>query len=143
MKKFILIFTALFLSLSASNAQTKGIQFTEGSFSEILKTAEKEGKPIFIDAYATWCGPCTYMAQNIFPDEKVGDYFNKTFVNAKFDMEKGEGARLRTQYNVTAYPTFLILDSDGKELGRLIGGAPAEEFIKKIRTVLETGLAKK
>ena len=31
------------------------------------------------------------MATQVFPQEKVGNYFNKTFVNAKFDAEKGEG----------------------------------------------------
>ena len=63
--------------------------------------------------------------------------FNKTFVNAKFDAEKGEGVDVAKRYSVKAYPTFLILDSDGEEVGRIVGGADADRFIEEVRKVLE------
>ena len=91
----------------------------------------------FVDFFATWCGPCQIMAKQIFPQQKVGEFFNKTFVNAKFDAEKGEGVDVAKRYSVKAYPTFLILDSDGEEVGRIVGGADADRFIEEVRKVLE------
>ena len=72
-----------------------------------------------------------------FPSNKVGEFFNKTFVNAKFNAEKGEGVDVAKRYSVKAYPTFLILDSDGEEVGRIVGGADADRFIEEVRKVLE------
>lgn len=61
------------------------------------------------------------MTSQVFPQAAAGDYFNKTFVNAKYDAEKGEGVTVAKTYRVTAYPTFLILNSKGEEVGRLLG----------------------
>ena len=63
---------------------------------------------------------------------------NKTFVNAKYDAEKGEGVTVAKTYRVTAYPTFLILNSKGEEVGRLLGGAKTpEDFIARVKAELE------
>ena len=65
------------------------IQFQELPFKEIIAKAKKEKKLVFIDAYASWCGPCKMMEKNIFPQKSVREYFNTNFINARFDMEKG------------------------------------------------------
>lgn len=77
------------------------------------------------------------MAAKIFPQEKMGTYFNKNFVVAKFDAERGEGLTVAKKYNVRAYPTFLILDSTGKEMGRIVGGADPDDFIAKVQEVVD------
>ena len=92
---------------------------------------------VFLDCYTTWCGPCRNMAENIFPQKAAGDYFNSKFINIKIDMEKGEGVDIRKYYGIKAYPTFLILDPKGKELGRLEGGGYLEPFIQRVEKVLE------
>lgn len=62
----------------------------------------------------------------------------KSFVNAKYDAEKGEGVTVAKTYRVTAYPTFLILNSKGEEVGRLLGGAKTpEDFIARVKAELE------
>ncbi|OFY44343.1 MAG: hypothetical protein A2X18_01680 [Bacteroidetes bacterium GWF2_40_14] len=106
-----------------------GIQFTHGTWSEILELAKKENKPIFVDCFTVWCGPCKMMSSTVFMEQTVADYFNSTFINAKIDMEKGEGIDIKNKYEVKAYPTFLYLDKNGKELNRLVGSMPAAEFI--------------
>ncbi len=118
------------------------IQFRAGTWSEILEMARKENKPIFMDCYTVWCGPCKQMAAQVFTNPEVAEYFNKTFINVKFDMEKGEGIELKNKYSVAAYPTFLYIDPKGNVVNRLVGSMPAAEFIAKSKEGMsEQGLA--
>ena len=99
----------------------QGINFQNLTYKEALEKAKTENKLVFIDCYTTWCGPCQTMAKNIFPQEKVGDYFNPRFISVKYDMEKGEGVELAKQFGLQAYPTFLIINPDGTLRHRLVG----------------------
>ena len=126
MKKIALILT-VFFSL-ATFAQ--GMKFEENkTFKELLATAKKENRLLFLDAYTTWCGPCKLMAKNVFPQESVGEFYNANFVNSKIDMEKGEGIDLALKYNVRAYPTYLFINGDGELIHRVTSYYPPEEFI--------------
>lgn len=91
----------------------KGIFFEDISFEEALKLAKKTNRLLFVDAYTSWCGPCKKMDKEVFPQEKVGDYFNSKFINVRYDMEKGEGVQIAKKYGVIAYPTFLLIRPDG------------------------------
>lgn len=95
-------------------AQEKGMQFFEGSWSELLAEAKRTNKPIFVDVYTVWCGPCKLMAKNIFPLEEVGNKYNPAFLNYKLDAEKGEGVQVGESFNVKSYPTYLYLNSAGE-----------------------------
>jgi thioredoxin-related protein len=108
----------------------QGIKFEEGNFKSLLAKAKKENKLIFIDAYAVWCGPCKLMVKNIFPLKPVGDYYNANFINAKIDMEKGEGIDLAKKYNVKAFPTYLFINGDGEEVHRTLGYVEEKDFIQ-------------
>lgn len=129
MKKQALFFPLL-LATTIGFAQTKEINFDHSSFAEIKAKAKKENKLVFIDAYTSWCGPCKWMAANVFTNDTVADYFNKTFINAKIDMEKGEGPEIAKKYDVRCYPNFLFLDGDGKLVHRGAGGLPVKQFIE-------------
>lgn len=119
---------------SSEAVASEGVVFLEGkSYAEALKAAKAEGKMLFVDCYTSWCGPCRMMATQVFPQKKVGDYFNKHFVSFKIDMEKGEGPSLKNKFAVKAYPTFLFLDGDGKEVNRIVGGDPdVDAFLKRV-----------
>ena len=92
----------------------KGIEFFDGTFTEALKQAKKENKYVFLDVYATWCGPCKLLKKKTFKDEEVANYYNKNFINIAIDGETEEGRKLMSFYNINSYPTLLIVDSDGK-----------------------------
>lgn len=109
-----------------------GIVFENGTFAEILAKAKKENKPVFLDCYTSWCGPCRTMSDKVFVTKPLGDLFNERFINAKIDMEKGEGVELAKKYSVSSYPTFLILDGDGHLVHRVIGASSGEVFIEKM-----------
>src|SRR5680860_972774 len=108
------------------------INFREGSWDEILEMAKTENKPVFVDAYTTWCGPCKRMSSQIFPQPTVGDFFNDNFINAKIDMEKGEGPSIQNMYSVTAYPTLLFIDSNGELLHKAVGYQNADKLLSLI-----------
>lgn len=113
-----LSFTSINERFTEDNA---GIQFKNISFSEAQAEAKNEGKYIFMDCYAVWCGPCKSMEKRVFSKGEVGEYFNENFINVKMDMERGEGPRLSNKYRITGYPTLLILDSEGNVVGRQLG----------------------
>ncbi|MBD3723845.1 MAG: thioredoxin family protein [Flavobacteriaceae bacterium] len=97
-----------------NNDSLKGIEFFKGNYSEALKQAKKENKYVFLDVYATWCGPCKMLKKKTFKDEDVANYYNKNFINIAIDGETEEGRKLMSIYNINSYPTLLIVDSDGK-----------------------------
>ena len=116
--------------VSPAEASVKeGIHFEHGIFTELLSKAQKENKMIMVDAYASWCGPCKWMAKNIFPNDTVAEFYNKNFISAKIDMEKGEGVDLAKKYQVTCYPTFLFIDKNGQLLHRLSGSMNTKDFV--------------
>lgn len=131
MKKILVI---LMLTLTTIGVCAQGVDFVKGvSFKEALAKAKKENKMLFMDCYTSWCVPCAKMAREIFPQKVCGDYFNDKFVCIQVDMEKGEGVQLLKKYMVQSYPTFIIMDADGKEINRLTGGSPdAEGFLARM-----------
>jgi thioredoxin-related protein len=133
MKKLVLAIFSAALWMQA-DAQ---IAFHNGTWAEALAKAKKENKLIFMDAYTTWCGPCKWLAKNVFTDKEVGEFFNKNFVCVKMDMEKGEGIALAEKYGVQAYPTLLYIDGNGELAHRNCGAVEAPEFIEQGRTALD------
>ncbi|HMZ33688.1 MAG: thioredoxin family protein [Chitinophagales bacterium] len=119
-------------------AEDTGMQFENGaSWQQILDKAKKENKFIFLDAYASWCGPCKWMAKEVFPKPEVGEALNPNYVNAKIDMEKGEGIELAKKYNVRSYPTYLFFDANGELVHRSLGSMPAADFITLCNNTLD------
>lgn len=120
---FFLIF-AIQLGFSQQN-----IKFEDSDFATLLAKAKTEKKLIFLDAYAAWCGPCKLMERNVFTDANVADYYNKNFINAHFDMEKGEGVALAAKYGIRSYPTLLFLNGEGEIVGKELGYLKTEDFL--------------
>jgi thiol-disulfide isomerase/thioredoxin len=109
---------------------SQGMEFYEGDWKEALKQADKEGKLVFVDAYAVWCGPCKLMSKNVFPQAKVGEFYNANFINLKIDMERGQGLEFRKKYPVRAFPTYFYLDPSGKIVHTTKGAKRPDDFIK-------------
>lgn len=121
----------------ASEDNTKGTQFFKGTFAQALAKAKQENKKLMVDCYTLWCGPCHYMATNVFPNDTLGKFMNEHFVCMKLDMEHGEGPERNKTFNVKAYPTFIFFDADGKEMNRFEGMAYQDEFQKRCERILK------
>lgn len=131
-----ILFLVLLFVASFAFAQ-EGVKWETSSFSDALNKAAKEKKYVFLDCYTSWCGPCKWMAEKEFVKKEAGKYFNKKFVNIKVDMEKGEGIELKKRYKVEAFPTFIVTDARGKEIGRVIGRAEIAPFIAKVEQLFD------
>lgn len=119
---------------------SQGIRFHDNeSWSSILKLASDQNKLIFVDCYTTWCGPCKALAKDIFPQKTVGDFFNKNFINVRYDMEKGDGKMLNDRYkkNIIGYPTLLFIDKTGKVVQQMAGFQESEKLIAGAEKALE------
>ena len=94
---FILFLAFALSSYSDTSFKKKGIKFFKGSWGEALQKAKEEDKFIFVDFYATWCGQCKKIKRTSFKDSKVGDYYNKNFINVSINAESREGIKIATQ----------------------------------------------
>ena len=121
---------ALLVALLPVFGYSQGIEFFKGTWEEALAASKREGKPIFVDAYAEWCGPCKRMAAQTFPDPKVGAFFNTNFVCLKVDMEKRENATFVSKFPVSAYPTLLFIDENGALVMKQTGAQGVEGLLE-------------
>lgn len=135
MKKtfFLLSIAALLLCTLTAGARPKGeagIDFFDKTWKEVSSKARAEHKLIFLDIYASWCGPCKMLKRETFTNKAVGDYFNANFVNTSFDGEKGDGVMLAKKYGIQGYPALFILDADGNIVNSTMGFLPPNELLK-------------
>jgi thiol-disulfide isomerase/thioredoxin len=138
MKKVtIILLTLLTAFVFNVSAQNKHINFEHGTWTEVLAKAKQENRMIYLDCYTTWCGPCKWMAKNVFTNDTVADFYNSNFVNVEMDMEKGEGLEIAKKYGIRAYPTMLYLSADGTVMHRTCGSAPVQSFVNKGKEALD------
>src|SRR5580698_5571138 len=86
---FILILCVFsFSGFSQVAALVPGVHFETGlSWDQVVLKARAENKFIFIDCYASWCGPCKEMDKLVYPEEKMGDFMNCRFISVKVQMD--------------------------------------------------------
>lgn len=133
----VYFFTCRYPFVDFESNSASGIQFSNNSFKEALTEANNSDKLLFLDVYATWCGPCKRLKKFVFSDEKVGALFNQNFVSIAFDAEEGEGIDVATKYNVQQYPTLLFLNANGEVVYQFSGYLETDELINMGEEVLK------
>ncbi|MCG8330967.1 MAG: thioredoxin domain-containing protein [Chitinophagales bacterium] len=134
--KPIFILSIAMLSTFCLQAQT-AINFEQDNWESILNKAKETDKIIFLDAYASWCGPCKRMSKDVFTHAEIAPFYNDNFINAKIDMEKGEGPELARKYQVRAYPTLLYIDGNGEVVHQALGYHDPKQFYELGKKALD------
>ena len=102
--------------------------FTDQNVHEIIAS----GKPVVIDFWATWCGPCQRMAPVV---EELAEEYKDSVVIGKYNIE--EENDLTTQYRIMSIPTILFF-KNGEQVRdhRLAGAQPKEKLENQIKKLL-------
>ena len=87
-------------------------------------------KPVFVDFWAEWCGPCRAIAPVL---ENLAKDFDGKVKIVKINVDKE--TELANKYNVSAIPSLIIV-KNGKEIDRIVGGATKEVYAERINKVI-------
>ena len=98
------------------------VKLTVDNFNDVALSSEK---PVLIDFYATWCGPCKMMAPII---EEIANTRDDVVV-CKVDVDE-EGA-IANAYDIHSIPTLILL-KNGKPEGKIVGYRPIEDVLKML-----------
>jgi thioredoxin 1 len=104
-------------------ADARIVTLTDESFDEQIKSADK---PVLVDFWAEWCGPCKKVAPVI--DELAGEHGDRMSF-AKMDIDANPKVPL--QFNVMSIPTLIVF-ADGKEATRIIGAKGKHQLIDEL-----------
>jgi len=113
-----------------TSAKTSGLTFSTDSFTVRLDRAKLAARPVFLDFYTSWCGPCKIMDRSVFTDPALVEYLSDNFVSLKVNAEKGEGVALAQKFEIKGYPTLVFLDASGVEKERVLGLTTAKQLKK-------------
>ena len=99
-----------------------------------ISKARSENKIVLIDFYADWCSWCKVLDQETYADKEVASYLNEKFVCIKIDSDKN--ISLSKNFNVTGLPTIVFLSSNEKEVGRIVGYEPPNQFLTSAKNIV-------
>ena len=94
--------------------------FTEANFNEEVL---KSNVPVFVDFWATWCGPCQMMGPIV--DDLARKYEGKNIKIGKLNVD--ENGDIAAKYNVMSIPSFMMF-KNGAVVDQMVGGVPKEKL---------------
>lgn len=102
------------------------LEITDGNFEALVA----EGKPVVVDFWATWCGPCKKIAPDI---EALAKEYEGQVTIGKCNVDLNDG--LTSKYGVRNIPTVLFI-KNGEVVDKQVGAAPKSAFEDKIKAML-------
>ena len=125
----VIMITIFSFERKTSSGEADGIKFFKGTWKEAVIEAQKQNKPIFLDIYASWCGPCKMLKWNTFSNSTVAEYYNGNFINVSLDGEKGDGEELASKLQISSYPSLFYFNKTGNPILYSTGYVGPKDFI--------------
>ena len=117
------------------------VNFIEVTTLEEMKVAKKKACDqmlmLYVDVYATWCGPCKMMDSEVYTDPAVAEYMNANFVNVRMDGETDYGRKYVAEQKLEGYPSMFIFSMDGEPVSRVVGFTPADQLIPTLKATVD------
>jgi len=146
----LLIFFPFILPLISEAQFVNKIQFNHSlTWSQVRDKANAEGKYLFVDLYATWCGPCKIMDTEVYSNDSVSDKVNTRCLSIKIQMDSTShdddyvrswyavAKEMRSTYHIVGYPSFLFFTPDGKLILKEIGYKSSPDFINMLNKAID------
>jgi thiol-disulfide isomerase/thioredoxin len=89
------------------------------SLSEAEAAAKKANRKILVDFFATWCGPCKRLQHEVLETSTFKKIASEKLILLRIDVD--EQKDVSSEFGITAMPTQMVLDSDGKVLNKIVG----------------------
>jgi thioredoxin 1 len=105
---------------------SKYVTLTEENFKEIVES----GKPVMVDFWAEWCGPCRIIAPSV---EELAESYEGRATIAKLNVD--EQGNLAAQFGIRSIPTVLFFQN-GEVVDQVIGAVPKAALESKLKNLL-------
>ena len=109
---------------------SKAIEITDANFKEIISS----DKPVLVDFWAEWCGPCKMIGPVI--EELAGDYEGKAIIG-KMDVDSNREVPM--QFGVRSIPTLLVF-KNGEVVDKQVGAVPKNVLSQKLDAQVEASV---
>jgi len=122
------------------------VAFSQVEFIEVVTAADMDSARqkaddgmlmLFVDVYATWCGPCKQMDSQVYTDPAVAKFMNTHFVNVRMDGETDFGRKYAAEQQLQGYPSMFIFSDEGDHISSLVGFKPALELVPALKTMVD------
>ncbi len=116
----------------------EGSDWIHDDLDSALALSAETGKPVFIDLYADWCGPCRMLSDDYFSRADYQEVLSQCIL-LKVNVDNYPD--LAQRYSAQSIPTLILADAEGNELDRItgVGGSP-EDFLPIISAFIDQGL---
>ncbi len=133
-----ILFLLLFVASITMSAQVEFIEVeTLAEMNAAKKKASDQMLMLYVDVYATWCGPCKMMDSEVYTDPAVADYMNTHYLSVRMDGESDFGRMYASEQQLEGYPSMFIFSDDGERVSKIVGFTPAEELIANLTSINE------
>lgn len=107
---------------------------------QALDLAKRSNKLVLSDLSAIWCPSCRKLDKQVFSDKRVQTQLKQDFVYARIEYESPEGEIFMRNYQVTGFPSLLVLNAEGEKLVQLPINYEPLAFLKSLEQLLEASL---